>query len=142
MKNFILTLALTILVGFGANAQNAKGDWYVGTGDVANVAWTEWAMAPTLGYGVSDKLMVGLGIAQADSTEDLALDVHARYFMNAGGQDFFLYAAMSEFETDNLELGLGKMFTFHKDAIFVDPKVVYHTGNKTTNLTLGFGLRF
>ena len=142
MKNLILTFALTILVGFGANAQNAKGDWYVGTGDVANVAWTEWAMAPTLGYGVSDKLMVGLGIAQADSTEDLALDVHARYFMNAGGQDFFLYAAMSEFETDNLELGLGKMFTFHKDAIFVDPKVVYHTGNKTTNLTLGLGLRF
>ena len=142
MKNLILTFALTILVGFGANAQNAKGDWYVGTGDVANVAWTEWAMAPTLGYGVSDKLMVGLGIAQADSTEDLALDIHARYFMNAGGQDFFLYAAMSEFETDNLELGLGKMFTFHKDAIFVDPKVVYHTGNKTTNLTLGLGLRF
>ena len=32
MKNFILTFALTILVGFGANAQNAKGDWYVGTG--------------------------------------------------------------------------------------------------------------
>ena len=61
-------------------------------------------MAPTLGYGVSDKLMLGLGIAQADSTEDLALDIHARYFMNAGGQDFFLYAAMSEFETDNLEL--------------------------------------
>jgi len=142
MKNLILTFALTILVGFGANAQNAKGDWYVGTGDVANVAWTEWAMSPTLGYGVSDKLMVGLGIAQADSTEDLVMDVHARYFMNAGGQDFFLYAAMSEFETDNLELGLGKMFTFHKDAIFVDPKVVYHTGNKTTNLTLGLGLRF
>tara|TARA_B100000497_G_scaffold103111_1_gene117959 strand:+ start:240 stop:668 length:429 start_codon:yes stop_codon:yes gene_type:complete len=142
MKNLILTFALTILVGFGANAQNAKGDWYVGTGDVANVAWTEWSMTPTLGYGVSDKLMVGLGIAQADSTEDLAIDVHARYFMNAGGQDFFLYAAMSEFETDNLELGLGKMFTFHKDAIFVDPKVVYHTGNKTTNLTLGLGLRF
>lgn len=142
MKNFILTLALTILVGFGANAQNAKGDWYVGTGDVANVAWTEWAVSPTLGYGVSDKLMIGLGVAQADSSEDLAVDIHARYFVNAGGQDFFLYAAMSEFETDNLELGLGKMFTFHKDALFVDPKLVYHTGTKTTNLTLGFGLRF
>lgn len=142
MKNLILTFALTILVGFGANAQNAKGDWYVGTGDVANVAWTQWAMSPTLGYGVSDKLMVGLGIAQADSTEDVAIDLHARYGMNMGGQDFFLYAGMSGFETDNLELGLGKMFTFHNDAIFVDPKLVYHTGMKTTNLSLGFGLKF
>lgn len=142
MKNFILTFALTILVGFGATAQNAKGDWYVGTSDVANVAWTEWAISPTLGYGISDKLMVGFGIAQADSSDDVSLDLHARYFMNAGGQDFFLYAGMSELETDNLELGIGKMFTFHKDALFVDPKVVYHTGLKTTNLSLGFGLRF
>ena len=62
MKNFILTFALTILVGFGANAQNAKGDWYVGTGDIANVAWTDWAVSPTLGYGVTDKLMIGLGV--------------------------------------------------------------------------------
>ena len=74
--------------------------------------------------------------------DDVSLDLHARYFMNAGGQDFFLYAGMSELETDNLELGIGKMFTFHKDALFVDPKVVYHTGLKTTNLSLGFGLRF
>jgi hypothetical protein len=33
------------------------------------------------------------------------------------------------------------MFTIHK-GVFVDPKVVYDTSNKTTNLTLGFGLKF
>ena len=40
----ILTLALGLLIAVGANAQgvqNAKGDWYVGTGDIANVSWTE-----------------------------------------------------------------------------------------------------
>ena len=142
MKNFILTLALAALTTFGANAQNAKGDWYVGTGDIANVAWTDWAVSPTLGYGVTDKLMIGLGVEQADSTEDLSIDVHARYFVTAGEQDFFLYAGLSEFDTDNLEIGIGKMFTFHKDAVFVDPKLVYNSGTKTTNLTLGFGLRF
>ena len=141
MKNLILTFALTILVGFGANAQNAKGDWYVGTGDIADVSWTEWAVSPTLGYGVSDKFMVGLSLAQADSSEDLSMDVHARYFLNAAGQDFFLYAAMGDMETDNLSLGLGKMFTIHK-SVFVEPKVVYHTGEKTTNMMLGFGLKF
>ena len=69
MKKLILSLALIVGMAISMNAQNAKGDWYVGTGDVANVAWTDWAISPTLGYGVSDKLMVGLGLAQADSTE-------------------------------------------------------------------------
>tara|TARA_Y100001972_G_C7605519_1_gene303470 strand:+ start:634 stop:1059 length:426 start_codon:yes stop_codon:yes gene_type:complete len=141
MKKLILSLALVIGMVVSTNAQNAKGDWYVGTGDIADVAWTEWSVSPTVGYGVSDKLMVGLSLAQADSTEDLAMDLHARYFMNAGGQDFFLYAGISEFDTDNLSLGLGKMFTMRK-MIFVEPKVVYHTGMKTTNMMLGFGLKF
>jgi len=154
MKKVILTLALGLFIALGANAQevqaecctsdnkvNTKGDWYVGTGDVANVAWTDWSVSPTLGYGISDKLMVGLALSQADSTEDLSIDVHARYFMNAAGQDFFLYAAASGFSTDNLSLGLGKMFTVHK-GVFIEPKVVYHTGEKTTNMMLGFGLKF
>ena len=46
-----------------------------------------------------------------------------------------------DMDTDNLSLGLGKMFTFHKN-VYVDPKVVYHVGDKTTNLMLGFGLKF
>ena len=34
MRNFILTLTLAVFTAFGANAQNTKGDWYVGTGDI------------------------------------------------------------------------------------------------------------
>ena len=56
MKKMIFTLALSLLVAVGANAQDAisttdecctqdekstKGDWYIGTGDIANVAWTQ-----------------------------------------------------------------------------------------------------
>ena len=141
MKNIILSLALLVGVSISMNAQNAKGDWYVGTGNIADVAWTEWAVSPMLGYGVSDKLMVGLSLAQADSSEDLSMDLNARYFINAGGQDFFLYAGITDFDTDNLSLGLGKMFTVHK-GVFVEPKIVYHSGEKTTNMMLGFGLKF
>ena len=72
------------------NAQNAKGDWYVGTGDIADVAWTEWSVSPTLGYAVSDKLMVGLSLAQADSSEDLSMDIHARYFVTCSWARLFL----------------------------------------------------
>ena len=32
----ILTLALGLFITVGATAQNAKGDWYVGTGDIAS----------------------------------------------------------------------------------------------------------
>jgi|TARA_R110000764_G_scaffold100641_1_gene185761 hypothetical protein len=141
MKKLILSLALIVGMAISMNAQNVKGDWYVGTGDVANVAWTDWAISPTLGYGVSDKFMVGLGLAQTDSTEDLAIDLSARYFMTVAGQDVFAYVAVSEFEFDNLSLGLGKMFTIHK-VVFVEPKIVYNVGEETTNLMLGFGLKF
>jgi len=141
MRKMILTLALSLLVVVGVNAQNAKGDWYIGTGDIANVAWTELSVAPTLGYGVSDKLMVGINLSQVDSSADMVLDLHARYFMTLGGHDLYVYGSAPDMDTDNLSLGLAKMFTFHKN-VFVDPKVVYNLGEKTTNLMLGFGLKF
>ena len=136
----LITLLAIVSIAFTANSQE-KGDWYVGTGDIANVAWTEWSVAPTLGYGVSDKLMIGVNLSQADSASDMMLDVHARYFMTLGGHDMFVYASAPELDTDMISVGLGKMFTFHKN-VYVDPKVVYHVGEKTTNLMLGFGLKF
>tara|TARA_R110000787_G_scaffold81882_5_gene177397 strand:+ start:325 stop:732 length:408 start_codon:yes stop_codon:yes gene_type:complete len=135
MRNLILT-AMLVCGMFAANAQTT-GDWFIGTGDISNVSWTEWAVSPTVGYGISDKLMVGCSVSQADSTVDMSINVHARYFVKG----YFVYAATEGLSTDNLALGLGKMFTIHK-GVYVDPKVVYNTGTKTTNLSLGFGLKF
>jgi hypothetical protein len=136
MKKIILTLALVVATIVGTQAQT-NGDWYVGTGDVANKAWTDWAVSPTVGYGVTDNLMVGLSVSQLDATVDMTYDLHARYFVKG----YFVYAATSELNTETLSLGLGKMFTIHK-GVYVDPKIVYNTEDKTTNLTLGFGLKF
>jgi len=136
MRNLILTIALICGITFASEAQT-KGDWYVGTGDISNVSWTEWAVAPTVGYGFTDNLMVGLSISQADSTVDMELDLHARYFHKG----FFAYAAVNGFDTETLSLGVGRMFTITKN-VFVDPRIVYNTEDKTTNLGLGFGLRF
>ena len=44
-------------------------------------------------------------------------------------------------DTDMLSIGVGKMFTFNK-VMYIDPKVVYDTNLKTTNLMLGFDLKF
>ena len=131
-----MSLALAVLCTVGVNAQN-QGDWYIGAGDIANVAWTEWSVAPTVGYAITDNLMVGLDVSQADSSAEMELDVHARYFVKG----FFAYASAPNMDTDKLMIGAGKMFTFHK-GVYVDPKVVYDTNMKTTNLMLGVGLKF
>ena len=132
-----MSFALAVLCAVSVNAQNAKGNWYLGTGDIANTAWTELSIAPTVGYAISDNLMVGCNVSQADSSAEMVLDAHVRYFYNG----LFGYVSAPNLDTDNLTIGVGKMFTFHK-GIYIDPKVVYDTNLKTTNLMLGFGLKF
>ena len=136
MKKIVLTLFLSTLFVLGVNGQE-KGDWYVGAGDIANKAWTEWSIAPTVGYGLTDNLMVGLNVSQADSTADMNFDIHARYFWKG----YFVYLETEGLKTENMNYGLGKMFTFHR-GVYVDPKVVYNATEKTTNLMLGVGLKF
>ena len=80
MKKLFLSLALGLLFAFGVNAQNAKGNWYVGTGDVANVAWTDWAVSPTIAYAFTDALVLGGSISQENADADMNLDFYARYF--------------------------------------------------------------
>lgn len=133
-----MSFAIAVLCIANVNAQCCdKSTWYVGTGDIANTAWTEWSIAPTVGYALNDKLMVGVNVSQADSSTEMELDVHARYFYNG----LFGYVSAPNLDTDRLSIGIGKMFTFHK-VVYIDPKVVYDTNMKTTNLMLGFGLKF
>ena len=76
-----MSFAIAVLCIANVNAQE-KGDWYIGAGDIANTAWTEWSIAPTVGYGITNNLMVGLNVSQADSSAEMELDVHARYYWN------------------------------------------------------------
>ena len=136
MKKIIYSLLLSLICIFSANAQD-KGDWYVGAGDIGNTAWTDWSVNPTIGYGITNKMMVGFNVSQEDSTAERVIDVHARYYM----KNFFVYASTTGLDTDNMSYGIGKMFTFHNN-VYIDPKLVYNTGEKTTNLMLGVGLKF
>ena len=131
-----MSFALAVLCAVSVNAQN-QGDWYIGTGDIANTAWTEWSVAPTVGYGITDNFMVGVNVSQADSSAEMVLDAHVRYFWNG----LFGYVSAPNLDTDMLSIGIGKMFTFHK-GVYVDPKLIYDTNAKTTNLMLGVGLKF
>ena len=137
MKRFIFTIALGLLMTLGVNAQNAKGDWYVGTGDIAGIAWTDWAINPTVGYAVTDNLVVGGTVAQADSTVDMNIDFNLRYFWKG----YFASVDLDGLTTDGMVVGFGKMFTFRKN-VFVDPKFSYDIDGGTTNLGVGFGFKF
>ena len=136
MKKIVLTMFLSVLITLGANAQYS-GQWYVGTGDITNVAWTDWSVSPTIGYGLTDNLMVGANVSQVDSIADMEIDLHARYHVSG----YFAYVATNGLSTEGVKLGVGKMFSLFS-SIYLDPKVVYNTANKTTNLQLGFGFRF
>ena len=136
MKKLFLSLALGLLFAFGVNAQNAKGDWYIGSGDIANVAWTDWSVSPLIGYAFTDALVGGVNISQAVDA-DIDLDFYSRYFWNG----VFIHAGLNGLEFDSIELGLGKQFTV-RNNVYVDPCVVYNAGNETINLTLGFGFKF
>jgi hypothetical protein len=81
--------------------------------------------------------MVGVNVSQADSTVERVLDVYVRYFWNG----LFGYVSAPNLDTDLLTIGVGKMFSFHR-SVYVDPKLVYDTNMKTTNLMLGVGLKF
>ena len=108
MKKLFLILAL--ICGLTASqAQNTKGTWYVGTNDIANVAWTDWAVTPSIGFAFTDALVLGGSISQENAEADMNLDFYARYFWNG----MFVHAGMNGLNFDEIELGLGKKFTIN-----------------------------
>ncbi len=136
MRNLILILALTCGLAT-SQAQNAKGNWYVGTGDIANVSWDDWAVSPSIGYAFTDALVLGGTVSQDSTDADIDLDFYARYFYKG----MFIHAGMNGLNFDEVEIGIGKQFTF-KENVYVDPKLVYNAGSETVNLGIGFGLKF
>ena len=136
MRNLILILAL--ICGLATSqAQNAKGNWYVGTGDIANVSWDDWAVTPSIGYAFTDALVLGGTVSQDSTDADINLDFYARYFWKG----MIIHAGMNGLNFDEVEIGLGKQFTF-KENVFIDPKLVYNAGTETVNLGIGFGFKF
>ena len=136
MKKLFLSLALGLLFAFGVNAQNAKGNWYVGTGDIANVAWTDWAISPTIGYAITDNLVLGGSVSHV-AGEDMDLDFNVKYFFSG----YFVDVNLDGFSTDGMVFGIGKMFDFHK-GMYIAPSFNYDYDAETVNLGLGFGLKF
>ena len=123
MNKLILTIALVCGFTFATQAQE-KGDWYIGTGDISNVAWTDWSIAPTVGYGVTDELMFGCSLGQADSTVDLSINIHARYFYKG----YFAYVGTGGLNLDAISIGAGKMFTIKDNILILNSFIIQEKG--------------
>ena len=136
MKKLFLNLILTVGLFFAANAQNEKGNWYVGTGDIANRAWTDLAMSPSLGYAVTNNLVLGGSVSHV-ADEDMDLDLYAKYFF--GG--YFVGVNLDGFSADGMVFELGKMFMFNK-GVYVSPAINYNYDAETFNMGMGFGMKF
>ena len=136
MKNLFLSLAAFLLLTLSVDAQNAKGDWYVGTGDISGTAWTDWAVNPSIGYAVTDNLVIGGSVSHV-AGEDMDMDFNVRYFFSG----YFAEVNLDGFSTDGAVFGLGKQFTFHS-GVYVSPTFNYAYDAETFNLGLGFGLKF
>jgi len=136
MRKLILTITLACASLVTADAQT-KGDWYIGTGDIANTAWTEWAVTPTVGYAVTDALVLGAAVSQV-ADESMNVDVNARYFIKGY---FVCLESNLKLDSQGIRLGIGKMFTLCEN-VYVDPKFIYNTEGQTANLGLGFGFKF
>ena len=136
MKNLFLSLAAFLLLTLSVDAQNAKGDWYVGSGDISGTAWPDWAVNPSIGYAVTDNLVIGGSVSHV-AGEDMDMDFNVRYFF--GG--YFANVSLDGFSTDGAVFGLGKMFTV-RNNVYVAPSFNYAYDAETFNLGLGFGLKF
>ena len=101
-----------------------------------NVAWTDWAISPTIGYAITDDIVLGGSVSQV-AGEDMDLDFSVRYFFKG----YFADVNLDGFSTEGMVFGIGKMFTFHK-GVFVAPAFNYDYDAETVNLGLGFGLKF
>ena len=136
MRKLFFNLILTVGLCFAANAQNEKGNWYVGTGDITNVAWTDWAVSPSLGYAVTENLVLGGSVSQI-AEEDMDLDMFAKYFFKG----YFAGVNLDGFSTEGMEFEMGKMFMFHKGE-YVAPSFNYDYDAETFNMGIGFGMKF
>ena len=132
-----MTALLVVFSITTSQAQNAKGDWYIGTGNISDVAWTDWSISPTVGYAFSDALVVGASVSQTDADADIDLSFYGRYFVSG----VFVHAAMNGLDFEAIELGLGKQFVL-RNNVYIDPAVIYNAGNETLNLGIGFGFKF
>jgi len=146
MKNLLLSAAAALLAlnVSAQDASQAKGSWYLGSGDATqllNIFSTGVDIAPTVGYAVADDIVVSASMS--GPTDALNMNLGVAYFMG----DVWLGANAMDLTGDmDASIGVGYWIDF-KDVLYITPNLQYNLGlpdaaTDFVNVGIGFGAKF
>ena len=137
-------VAISTTMSFGQSGTFALG---VGS-DMAGTSWQDYSINPTVGYFVSDAMLVGTGFSMTsgdNSTETTELSPFVRYYLNG---NLYAMAGISmltvgdaDAETD-IDAGVGLSLMWN-DKVAIEPGFGVSIGEDKLKLaiTIGISLR-
>jgi hypothetical protein len=113
-----------------------QGSVAIGVGsNLANVSWQDYSLTPTVGYFITDNMMVGTGFAMGSSSEEVN-DVEFK----SGGMNispfFRFYMNDAFFASAGIAIGSS---SYEEDASFGDITDTYEESSSTFGLNAGVG---
>ena len=144
-----------------------QGSVAIGVGsNLANVSWQDYSLTPTVGYFITDNMMVGMGFAmgsESDSYDDIdpnngnditvdtkvsgmSLSPFFRYYMNDAlfGKFGMTIASITdadgddEMKTSTFGLGFGVGYSLMwNEKVCIEPSFGIETGSGSTEITNG-----
>lgn len=154
MKKLFTLFTVVALSTTMAFSQTEKGTFHI-AGNIGDVAWTDWAVSPTVGYFISDGFAVALGFSMASGdavANTMTLAPSARYYFNdlmfaQGGLsmttiDKDVAAAMGvEESTTSIVAGVGLSLMW-MDRVAIEPVLNLTTGDEIMSIGMGLGIAF
>ena len=154
MKKLFTLFTVVALSTTMSFSQTEAGTFHI-SGNIGDVAWTDWAVSPTVGYFISDGFAVALGFSMEsgdNSSKTMNLAPQARYyfsdlmFAQAGismttiDKDVAAAAGVEESTTDIIAgVGLELMWM---DRVAIEPTLNLTSGDERMTIGMGLGIAF
>ncbi|MDG2138752.1 MAG: hypothetical protein P8J77_00925 [Flavobacteriales bacterium] len=136
MKKLFTMLTVVAISTTMSFAQS--GTFALGVGsDMAGKSWQNYSINPTVGYFVSDKLLVGTGLSMDIEGETMDFSPYARYYLGSA-----IYAMVGVKLTDDatdIDAGCGLSLMWN-DKVAIEPGFGVSIGEDKLKLALTIGI--
>ena len=136
MKKLFTMLTVVVISTTMSFAQS--GTFALGVGsDMAGKSWQNYSINPTVGYFVSDKLLVGTGLSMDIEGETMDFSPYARYYLGSA-----IYAMVGVKLTDDatdIDAGCGLSLMWN-DKVAIEPGFGVSIGEDKLKLALTIGI--
>ena len=147
-RNVIFSMMLMLVAAFSIQAQESEspvnqGDFIVQLSDISTdgVTVTDLQLAPTVGYALTDQIVVGAGALKGNE-DSWQTAVYGRYYLSS---PFYAQGSLTyDSEEDETNFAVsGGVTGFLGDNIYVEPNVQLNLIEEWSfELGLNFGVRF